>query len=597
FEATFEPRIDDVAAHFDLPLAADRQGTDLEQRGTQLLAVSRILDQALGRIGVQPDLLAGHSVGEWCAMVASGIVPPDQVDAFLDALGPGSLDVPDVAFLAVGCGAEDAAALVGDEVDISHDNCPHQSILCGRDEAIEDARQRLVSEGILCQSLPFRSGFHSPSFEPYLSGPRRHLEGLPLATPHTAMWSATTCAPYPDAPDAVRDLVVDHLTKPVRFRQLTDALYAQAIRAFVQVGPGSLTGFINDTLRDQPHLTVSANDPKRSGLEQLRRVAAALWCEGYPVEVDQLPGHVEHARPSRARPLKLGAPLVSLPPELALRTPPRVDATVDVEGLSPAVAAELQQTTQAFVEAQAQIAEALRQRNAASGPAQQDAGLGPRQRTTTATFSLDAFPFLIDHCFYRQPDGWPDARDRFPVVPMTMQLDRMLREAQALVPELTPVAIESVRAFRWCAVAPPVEVEIRSTFDGTDQVHVRIGDYAVGTVRLAATYPSAPPPTGQALADAEPLPIDAADVYRDRWMFHGPAYHGLARLDEVSASGITGLLKTREATGALLDNAGQLMGFWIMWRKERDRLAFPTRIDRLAFYGPHPAPGEHLECR
>ncbi|MEM0964105.1 MAG: polyketide synthase, partial [Bacteroidota bacterium] len=47
FEATFEPRIDDVAAHFDLPLAADRQGTDLEQRGTQLLAVSRILDQAL----------------------------------------------------------------------------------------------------------------------------------------------------------------------------------------------------------------------------------------------------------------------------------------------------------------------------------------------------------------------------------------------------------------------------------------------------------------------------------------------------------------------------------------------------------------------
>ncbi|MEM0962568.1 MAG: 4'-phosphopantetheinyl transferase superfamily protein, partial [Bacteroidota bacterium] len=47
----------------------------------------------------------------------------------------------------------------------------------------------------------------------------------------------------------------------------------------------------------------------------------------------------------------------------------------------------------------------------------------------------------------------------------------------------------------------------------------------------------------------------------------------------------------------LLDNAGQLMGFWIMWRKERDRLAFPTRIDRLAFYGPHPAPGEHLECR
>ena len=79
-----------------------------------------------------------------------------------------------------------------------------------------------------------------------------------------------------------------HLVEPVRFRELTQRLHETGIRAFVQAGPGSLTGFAEDTLRDLDFLTVAATVPQRDGLAQLRRVAAALWAHGLPVRIDRL---------------------------------------------------------------------------------------------------------------------------------------------------------------------------------------------------------------------------------------------------------------------------------------------------------------------
>ena len=77
-------------------------------------------------------------------------------------------------------------------------------------------------------------------------------------------------------------LLLRNLVEPVLFGPLVQRLYAEGVRAFVQVGTGSLPGFVEDTLDNPatPHLVISANVPKRTGLEQLRRVAAALWAEG-----------------------------------------------------------------------------------------------------------------------------------------------------------------------------------------------------------------------------------------------------------------------------------------------------------------------------
>jgi phosphopantetheinyl transferase len=80
-------------------------------------------------------------------------------------------------------------------------------------------------------------------------------------------------------------------------------------------------------------------------------------------------------------------------------------------------------------------------------------------------------------------------------------------------------------------------------------------------------------------------------------MFHDEAYQGIRELLRLGTDGIVGTLESRPAPGALLDNAGQLIGIWMGEMVDDDRLALPVSIERIDLYGPHPEPGERLECR
>ncbi|MGX1760985.1 beta-ketoacyl synthase N-terminal-like domain-containing protein, partial [Streptomyces lydicus] len=281
-EAEPPPRVDDIADRMSLPRPAVSGGSGLVERAVDSLAVGRLLARALDRLGITPDLLTGHSLGEWTAMVVAGMYPPQAVDTFLGSLRPGSLAVPDLVYAALGCGAaQAAAALEGlERVAVSHDNCPHQSVICGAPEPLAEAVSRLAAQGVRAQEMPFRSGFHTPMWAPYLDQVGAAFDALPLRDPQVPVWSATTVAPFPEDPSEVRALVLRHLLEPVRFQHLTRRLYETGVRAFVQVGAGSLTGFIGDTLHGEGHLAVAAAGTRGGGGAQLLRAAVALWAEG-----------------------------------------------------------------------------------------------------------------------------------------------------------------------------------------------------------------------------------------------------------------------------------------------------------------------------
>jgi len=130
----------------------------------------------------------------------------------------------------------------------------------------------------------------------------------------------------------------------------------------------------------------------------------------------------------------------------------------------------------------------------------------------------------------------------------------------------------------------------------TDPNGVEAAGFTEATVVFADAYPAAPAPSREPLLDARPAAIDAETLYRDHWMFHGPSYQGVRVLDPVSPGGIRGELVTGSAEGALLDNAGQLFGYWIMEFTDRDRLAMPVKIERVEFFEPHPSVGGHVAC-
>jgi phosphopantetheinyl transferase len=218
--------------------------------------------------------------------------------------------------------------------------------------------------------------------------------------------------------------------------------------------------------------------------------------------------------------------------------------------------------------------------------------------------SLEEVPAWADHAFFRQRDGWPYREDRFPLVPMTGIIEMLQRHANQLHPELVPVAVVDIAAFRWLTVDPPVEVTLRATTiasaegdpEGSVRVKAAVDGHARATVVLAPRYPARTPANAARLVNERPSHIEAQRFYIDRHMFHGPAYQGVRAFQAVGDNGSRAVLKSLAAPGALLDNAGQLVGHWLSANVEVDRLVLPTSIGRVELFGPHPPPGTLVDC-
>ncbi|MFI1769418.1 beta-ketoacyl synthase N-terminal-like domain-containing protein [Streptomyces sp. NPDC020800] len=667
-EAAFEPRLEEVADHFALPLPHRRaEGTvvgDVARHGIGVLGVGRVLNAALCRLGIVPDAVAGHSIGEWAAMLAGGIFDDSTADALLADFDPDALRVPGVVFAAIGAPAHRVQEIIGSRADVvlSHDNAPSQSMICGSEAAIAEMVQAFRDEHVVAQVLTFRSGFHTPMLVPYL---RPFTDGVRRAALRPALipvWSGTTAAPFPSAPEAVRELFVRHLVEPVRFRALVEAMYKAGHRAFIQVGTGQLTTLIADTLKARDHLVISANESRRCGLAQLRRVAAALWTEGRGQAMAAVTSGALPAPPALVRPVKLelGAALVSLPQHIraTLRTEllaalpqPAPIGTGNAAHTGEPVLAEgpvgaldaLAARFPAVADLQAAITEtattaltlfttasrpamplsrltsssppapaippavsdapaALAPRPTAPTPVRPRSGEDAREETSgrhrsRLTVSTSHMPYLIDHCFIPQRPGWPDLADRHPVVPATTILAHMAQAAERSLPGRRTIGVQDLRLDQWLAAEPVthVEVVVAPEPDGRHAA-VTFGPYARAVLELAERYPAHPPVCWRLPADERPCTITAAELYRDRWMFHGPQFQGVAELTAIGDRHVRGTLTAPQAPGALLDNVGQLLGHWILAERPDHNVVFPVRMRAFRFFGPPPPAGAETEC-
>ncbi len=580
------PPTEELARLFAVPSSLSSGTDDLEQMGHAVVSLGRFYDRLLQKSAIKPTLVIGHSIGEWTAMVATQMIPEAAADSFVAGLQRGSLQVPDVAFVAAGAGVERVAPLIEGlrDVSISHDNCAHQTVLCGRAAAIESLLGRLRTEGILAQKLSFQSGFHSLLFAAHLAPHRSHIAALPLQPPTVPLWSATLCAPYPADADQVRKLFLQHLVEPVRFRPLVEKLYEGGARVFVQLGVGSPTSFIADTLNGRPHATMSLVHKGRAGRSEFLRALLALFVEGSDPDLSRFETAAAK-RTSLPMMLELGVPLMAplrpLPPQR-----PVADAHNAVQAR--------------FAEALADIERAGKQ--VADHFAASAVPTAKRSFALRRLLSVETFPEVLDHTFYRQPPGWSTLSDRHPVVPMTTSIDWMVEAVQRSLPGQVVIALEKIQASRWLALATPVAVDIRVEWDGLDRAEVSIGDYIKATARLAQSYGSAPAVRIErsAVRAVDGPALDGAhgarQMYEQRFMFHGPAFQRVVELGAVRERGIGGRIEASATPGALVDCAGQLFGYWVMRTEQRDRLAMPIGIDRISFFAPPPRTGELIDC-
>ncbi|MGA6158796.1 beta-ketoacyl synthase N-terminal-like domain-containing protein [Stenotrophomonas sp. NPDC087984] len=661
-EAEFTPKVDELAARLGLDWSYDQEAEvgDVGRHGAAVFQLGRLLDTALRRLDVAPDAVAGHSVGEWTAMAAAGVHTAGEVDAFLAGFDPDALRVPGLAFAVLGTAADRVLdRLAGrEDVVLSHDNAPNQSMICGPEEAVADLVDGFRAQGVIAQVLPFRSGFHTPMLAPYLDPIREAAERYTLHPPHTALWSATVAAPFPAEPEAVRELFVRHLLEPVRFRELVLRMYEAGFRAFLTLGAGQLGSLIDDTLAGRDRLVVPAHSTSRDSLAQLRRVATALWTEGADPDVTPLNPPADRARASSSiRPVRragmkldLGGALVSLPAAghgLLVTTPDRTarplrpavpaartEAHADAldrpgrAGGHHPVAAEFSALLTDTNAVAAELLDALGQRRGPRVPARhrpptpRSGAVAPRAvgpngsggpngssgssgtdglATVPAALRIDVdrMPYLRDHCFFRQRPGWPDEADRWPIVPATTVIDHLVRIAEEAMPSRSGqrvVAVHNVRLQKWIEAMPARDVPVAVRRSAPDRIEVGLTGFAGAEVRFAPG-PATPPAVWPVDPARERVPELAAEqLYTERWMFHGPAFQGVTELTAIGERHVRGVLTAPGPPGALLDNVGQLLGYWIMATLTERTTVFPVGMARIDFHGPEPAAGTALDC-
>ena len=198
-------------------------------------------------LGVKPDAVAGHSLGEFSAWVVSGAV------SFEDGLRlvskramamqkccenrPGSM----AAILGLDDAVvEQACADIDGVVVAANYNCPGQLVISGADEAVDAACARLKEAGARrALRLPVGGAFHSPLMEDARAELEQAIAEVEFHTPVCPIYQNVDAQPQTD-PEKIKANLIAQLTAPVRWTQIVRNMLADGVTEFTELGPGNV---------------------------------------------------------------------------------------------------------------------------------------------------------------------------------------------------------------------------------------------------------------------------------------------------------------------------------------------------------------------
>ena len=230
-----------------LELARAEVGDDLFERagdGTRW-AQPAIFCAALAgfdvlRDRVEPDVMAGHSLGEIAALAAAGAVTAEDGLRLVAARGrlmqEAAERAADGGMMAVRARERTSVERVAEEggLTVANDNAPDQLVLSGPDDGLAAAEEQLREAGVRVKRLPVAGAFHSPLMEPAVEPFRAVVLETELREPRVPVLSCVTAQPFDD----VRERLVQALTHPVRWLDVMRALQERGVTRFVDTGPG-----------------------------------------------------------------------------------------------------------------------------------------------------------------------------------------------------------------------------------------------------------------------------------------------------------------------------------------------------------------------
>ena len=226
-------------------------GTDEDLRQTKvtqpaIFLHSVILAKTLGD-QFKPDMTAGHSLGEFSALVAAGALSFEDglvlVSKRAMAMQKACEQNPSTMAAIIALPdekVEEICASVDGVVVAANYNCPGQLVISGAVEAVDAACEKAKAAGARrALRLPVGGAFHSPLMEPAKQELEKAIAEAPFQTPVCPVYQNVDAKPYTD-PAAIKANLIAQLTAPVRWTYIVRNMLSDGVTEFTELGPGSV---------------------------------------------------------------------------------------------------------------------------------------------------------------------------------------------------------------------------------------------------------------------------------------------------------------------------------------------------------------------
>ncbi len=236
------------------------------------IAMMRVLEEK----GIKPDVAAGLSLGEYCALAAAGVMSDEDAICTVRQRGILMQEAVPVgegamaAILALDAAAIEAVTGTMEGVWIANYNCPGQIVISGKKAAVEEACEKLKAAGakralLLNVSGPFHSGMLTVAGEKLA----QVLADVEIHTPRIP-YVANVNAQFVTTAEPVKDLLTRQVSSSVRWQQSVEAMINDGVDTFIEIGPGrTLAGFMKKISKEVKTMNVEK-------LEDIEKVAEAL---------------------------------------------------------------------------------------------------------------------------------------------------------------------------------------------------------------------------------------------------------------------------------------------------------------------------------
>jgi len=259
-----------------------------------VLAAETALARLLGSYGIAPDMVMGHSLGEYGALVAAGAISFEEALRAVSARGNEMTKcaLDDNGIMAAVFGPTDEIQRILSTIEgyvvIANINSTKEAVIGGSTRSVQMAMEAVRAAGYRAQQLQVSHAFHTNIVAPASDSLAQVLRGMKLQPPDIPIIANVTGSFYPMGPGVVPEMIEllgKQVASPVQFVKGLNTLYEAGARIFVEVGPKRiLYGFVEDVLGEREGVVpLFTNHPRIGEAASVNLALCGLYAAGLGV--------------------------------------------------------------------------------------------------------------------------------------------------------------------------------------------------------------------------------------------------------------------------------------------------------------------------